>query len=185
MTWAQQAYWFCDVKIPQKVYRISSSLNKNIYNIYIYMMGIPTRDEGGAMFAQFGPHYPLSVDDLTVDWSLLFGSSGAPAVPKSITDAPSIRIVVATERILSLIASPFAMNLRAHVYSTALIMVCAVPTGVRCICGIATVYAVYTYMCEKVRVDSVRFKETAVTHSQPARFTVSIGGSTAVLVIYL
>lgn len=49
------------------MYRISTSLNKNIYNIYIYIMCIPTRGGGGAMFAQFGPHYPLSVDDLTVD----------------------------------------------------------------------------------------------------------------------
>lgn len=89
------------------------------------MMGIPT------MFAHFGPHYPLSVDDLTMDWSLLSGSSGAPAVPKSITDAPSIRIVVATERTLSLVTSPPATNLRAHVYSTELIMVCTVPNGVR------------------------------------------------------
>jgi hypothetical protein len=135
------------------------------------------------MFVQFGPHYPLSVDDLTADWSLSFGSSGALAVPKSITDALSIRSSRRWTHSL-------APRTSTHFEFARACLLNQIDNGVWYlivygIFGIAIIYAVSIYMCEKVGMDTMRSEEAAVTPFQPEWFTIPIRWGTAVFRIFL
>jgi len=135
------------------------------------------------MFVQFGPHYPLSVDDLTADFSLSFGSSGALAVPKSITDALSIRS--SRRRAHSL-----TPRTSTHLEFARACLLNQIDNGVRYlmmygIFGIAIIYAVSIHMCEKfVGMDTMRSEEAAVTPFQP-EILIPIEWGTAVFSIFL